>query len=167
MILILEEQVMRRGFWSLSFLTPATAVTVSTAAVAATVVIAGVVLAGCGQNPVSQPLSDGVMGTFVAKGDTFKVWITNAQARADVVAVWQGESDKSIPDGKLNAGPGILMYNEPWAWHIDQDDITMVSSAPEVCDGTPSEVEANLEEWVNEKGRFCPTGSVLIFLESL
>lgn len=148
---------MRRRFWSLSF---QTTVTVAMAAIAA------VVIAGCGQNPVTAPLTDGVMGTFVAKGDTFKVWITNSQARADVVAVWNGTSNKTIPDGKLNGGPGTLMYNEPWAWHIDQDDIAMVSSAQEVCDATPSEVEADLEEWVNEKGRFCPAGSALIFLES-
>jgi len=126
-----------------------------------------VFVAGCGQNPVTEPLSDGVLGTFVAKGDTFKVWITEAQARADVVAVWNGESNKSIPDGKLNAGPGILEYNAPWAWHIDQDDIAMVSLASEECDATPTEVEADLAEWVNEKGRLCPSGSTLIFLESL
>ncbi len=143
---------MRTRFWSLSI--PLAA-------------IAGVVISGCGQNPVSPPLSDGVMGTFVADDDTFKVWITNAQARADIVAVWNGQSDKTIPDGKLNAGPGILMYNEPWAWNIDQDDISMVASASEECDATPSEVEANLDEWVNEKGRFCPSGSQLVFLESL
>jgi hypothetical protein len=129
--------------------------------------VVGLLAAGCGQNPVSQPLSDGVMATFVAAGDTFQVWITDSQARSDVVAVFRGESNKTIPDGKLNGGPGILEYNIPWAWHIDQDDIRMVETASEVCDATPSEVEADLVEWVNNKGRFCPSGSVLLFIESL
>ena len=132
-----------------------------------TAALVGILVAGCGEDPVSEPLSDGVMATFIASNDTFKVWITNAQARADVVAVWNGTSTKTIPDGKLNGGPGILEYNVPWAWHIDQDNIQMVATAAEECDGTPSEVQADLDEWVNEKGRFCPGGSRLIFLESL
>ena len=129
--------------------------------------LVAVLVAGCGEDPVSEPLSDGVMGTFVANSDTFKVWITDDQARADVVAVWNGTGNKTIPNGKLNLGPGILAYNEPWSWHIDQDDISMVASASEECDGTPSEVEANLDEWINDKGQFCPSDSKLIFLESL
>ncbi len=129
--------------------------------------LVSIVVAGCGQDPVSPPLSDGVLGTFVAKGDTFDVWITNAQARADVVAVWNGTGTKTIPSGKLNLGPGTLAYNQPWSWNIDQDDIQMVAAAADECNGTPSEVEADLDGWINGKGRFCPGDSKLIFLESL
>lgn len=135
-------------------------------------VAAGVLISACGEDPFKPPLSDGVMATFAVTSDTtandtFKVWITNSQASADVVAAWNGQSDKRIPHGKLNLGPGTLAYNQPWAWHIDQDDVMMVSSAPEECDGTPSEVEADLDGWINSKGEFCPSGSQLIFLESL
>lgn len=105
------------------------------------------------------------MATFEVAGDTFRVWMTDQQAGSDAVAAWLGQSDKRIPNGKLNAGPGIRAYNEPWSWHLDPEDVGMVQSAADDCDGTPSEVEANLVEWVNEKGRFCPSGADLIFLE--
>ena len=124
-------------------------------------------LTGCGEDPTRPPLTDGVMGTFVAEGDTFKVWVTDQAARNELVAVWNGQSNKSIPDGTLNLGPGTLQYNDPWSWHIDQDEIEMVETAAPECDASPSEVEANLAEWINDRQRFCPSGSQLIFLESL
>jgi hypothetical protein len=134
---------------------------------AVSIMLVTLTLAACGEDPVRDPLTDGVMATFVADADTFRVWITNSQARSDVVAVWRGEGNRSVPDGRVNQGPGLLSYNEPWSWHLDQDDIRMQESASESCAGTPQEVEEDVASWITEKGRLCPPGARLIFLESL
>ena len=81
-------------------------VSVSRHSLAACAIAAFGLFAACGEDPVSDPLTDGVMATFVAQGDTFLVWITDEQARNDVVAVWNGIGNRSIPDGSLNLGPG-------------------------------------------------------------
>ena len=136
-------------------------------AIAAVFAWSTVLTSACGEDPVGAMLTDGVLATFVVEGDTFKVWITDEQARTDVIAVLNGNSNRTIPDGQINLGPGIVQYNAPWSWHLDAEEIQMVDQADAVCDGTPSEVQANLSEWIDDPGRFCPSGAELIFLESL
>ncbi len=35
----------------------------------------------------------------------------------------------------------------------------------ELCDGTPSYVEAHLDEWIEQVGRYCPWSARLVALE--
>ena len=44
--------------------------------------------------------------------------------------------------------------NLAWRWHFA--DFTLVEAAIELCDGTPTLVEENLEYWLNTVGSFCP-----------
>jgi len=126
-----------------------------------------ILFAGCGQDPVRDPLTSGVLATFRVGDDIFKVWITDEDALADVIAWWGGNMSKTIPDGKLNLGPGTVGYNQPWAWHLDQDDIVIRETAPDTCNGTPTEVNESLGEWLDDPGRYCPHDAELILLESL
>jgi hypothetical protein len=47
-------------------------------------------------------------------------------------------------------------HNLDWSWHFVPDQWDLVEVAVEVCDGTPQEVEADLDYWVDQLGRFCP-----------
>jgi hypothetical protein len=100
------------------------------------------------------PLSGGILVTFDVVGETYSIFITNPNTIEQVFAVNRGESTATIPSGKLLRG--AVVYNAPWNWHIDSEDIQMADFTIELCDGTPSQVEANLDYWVDTVQRFCP-----------
>jgi len=45
---------------------------------------------------------------------------------------------------------------------MDPADIEMAEFTIELCDGRPSIVESNLDEWIEVVGRFCPWGARLV-----
>lgn len=57
--------------------------------------------------------------------------------------------------GPIAAGRGG--HNVGWSWHLT--NVSLVEAAVEVCDGTPSMVEADLSYWLNTVKSFCPWGS--------
>ncbi|HUV52646.1 MAG TPA: hypothetical protein VMW64_06185 [Dehalococcoidia bacterium] len=108
-------------------------------------------------------LSGGILVTFDVIGETFKVFITNKDTIADIFALQCGMSQATIPSGRIIKGEAS--YNEPWNWHIDSEDIHMAEVTIELCDGTPSQVEANLDYWVETVKRFCPWNARIIKIE--
>ncbi|OGO37513.1 MAG: hypothetical protein A2147_03105 [Chloroflexi bacterium RBG_16_57_8] len=99
-------------------------------------------------------LSGGVLVVFDVVGESYSVFITNKETISEVFAVQRGESQATIPSGRLVKG--AVPYNKPWSWHVDPEDIQMAEITIELCDGTPSHVEADLDYWVNTVQRFCP-----------
>lgn len=57
-----------------------------------------------------------------------------------------------FPIGSLAPGDGG--HNAPWHWHLE--DAALTELAIELCDGTPSMVEADLSYWLGTVGQFCP-----------
>ncbi len=100
-----------------------------------------------------------IIATFDVVGEQFRVRIENPQTIEQVRALEQGQSTATIPNGKLLPGSD---GNEPWSWHLDPIDIDMAEITIELCDGTPSMVEADMEYWLNTVGRFCPWSAVLV-----
>jgi hypothetical protein len=58
-----------------------------------------------------------------------------------------------FPLGPLRRGDGG--FNAPWSWHLDPAETRMVEVAVEVCDGTPSYVEAHQADFPT----YCPWGA--------
>ena len=55
--------------------------------------------------------------------------------------------------------PAVLLranggFNLNWGWHFYR--VNLVEVAVEVCDGTPSMVQANLNYWLTTVRNFCP-----------
>jgi hypothetical protein len=46
--------------------------------------------------------------------------------------------------------------NRNWNWHFRLNEWDLVESSIEVCDGRPSDVEQNIDYWVDTVQRFCP-----------
>jgi hypothetical protein len=44
---------------------------------------------------------------------------------------------------------------------MDPTDLEMAEATIEVCSGLPSFVEANVDEWVDVVGQYCPWSAVL------
>ena len=75
-----------------------------------------------------------------------------AKARAQLALPVVGR--KQFPIGPIAAGSGGV--NLGWNWHFT--DLAFTEMAIELCDGTPSLVEADLPYWLNTVKSFCPWG---------
>lgn len=125
-------------------------------------------LAACDSDPANEDeetLQGGILATFNVEGETFKVWTTNAQTIEQILDLRHGKSLAAIPNGRLRAGAGHGAHNEPWSWHLDPEATAMAESTIEVCSGLPSFVEADLDEWVNNVGQYCPWSASLVEVE--
>jgi hypothetical protein len=81
-----------------------------------------------------------------------------------VIARVRAELEKPIEErhlhinGLVDAGTGD---NAPWSWHFEPGAWDLAEASIEVCDGTPTYVEENLDSWLDEVGRYCPWGSTV------
>jgi len=100
------------------------------------------------------PLSGGILATFQVIDEKYSIFITNKKTIEQVFAVQRGESRATIPGGRVVRGS--VPYNQPWSWHIDSEEIGMAEFTIELCDGKPSQIEANLDYWADTVRSFCP-----------
>jgi hypothetical protein len=118
--------------------------------------------------PLVEPLAtpaDGVIAIFDVHGEQFRVWTTNADTIDDLYALQAGESDANIPNGPIahgNSPEDAEPVNAPWSWHYDPEQVEMAEATIEVCDGTPSFVEANVNYFVEDVGQYCPWNAELV-----
>lgn len=118
-----------------------------------------------GSDPLDpEALDGGVLATFEVSGEEFRVWTDAPGTVAQLVALEGGESQATIPNGRLRPGPGRGDHNQPWSWHLDPDEVEMAEITVEVCDGRPSMVEEDRTYWLEQVGRFCPWGAELVEL---
>lgn len=73
-----------------------------------------------------------------------------AQARAQLLLPVANR--RQFPNGPIALGNGGVNLN--WNWHFT--DLSLVDASIELCDGSPSMVQADLNYWVNTVKRFCP-----------
>ena len=91
--------------------------------------------------------------------ETFRMQTTDP----DVATIADGllaSGETMNVDGPLLAGNGA--FNAPYSWHLDPDHITFSPVTIELCDGTPSMVEDDLDYWLNNVGAYCPWGITVI-----
>jgi hypothetical protein len=109
-------------------------------------------------------LTGGILVTFNVVGETYKVFITNKQTIDQVFALEAGTSEAKIPNAKLVRGTD---YNAPWSWHTDPQDIQMVDITAELYDGRPSDVENDLNYWLDTVKRFAPWAATIADIQDL
>jgi hypothetical protein len=119
-------------------------------------------LSAC-STPEAPELKGGVLATFDVGSERYSIFITNQQTIEQVYALSRGQSQAAIPSGRVLTGQ--VSYNKPWHWHIDSQDIAMAEATIELCDGSPSMVEQNIDYWVGTVGRFCPWSARLVSLK--
>jgi hypothetical protein len=109
-------------------------------------------------------LRGGVLATFEVGGERFRTWTTNPQTIQDLYELQQGTSTANIPNGRILRGAGRARHNAPYHWHLDPQDIAMAEATIELCDGLPSYVEENVDDYVENVGRYCPWAAKLVEL---
>jgi hypothetical protein len=105
-------------------------------------------------------LKGGVLAVFAVQEERFAIFSSNPATCEQIIALRDGRSLASIPNGRVRRGQ--VPYNPPWSWHIDPDDVAMAEVTIELCDGRPSYIEAHLDEWLNTVVRFCPWSARLV-----
>lgn len=106
------------------------------------------------------PLPDeGLYATFSVNGELFRAKLTGNMAIDRAIALWRGTSNASIPNGELVCEPSP--WNCGYGFHLEPGTIEFAEVTIEVCDGAPSFVDANCEDFVD---RYCPWGAELVQL---
>lgn len=117
--------------------------------------------------PVPRPggeLRGGVLADYAVEGETFRVWVTNPETIERLTSKARGESEAEFPSGPILPGPGAGEHNAPWEWHFDPSQVTIAESGSASCDGRPSEVQVNLDHYINVAGRYCPLRADLLVI---
>jgi hypothetical protein len=112
--------------------------------------------------PAPNPLAGGILATFDVVGEEFKVWVTAPGAIEQILDLQAGESQAGIPNGRILRGSGEAEHNAPWSWHLDPEQIDMAEFTVEVCDGTPSFVQSEVDYFVDTVGQYCPWSARLV-----
>lgn len=121
--------------------------------------LAALPLLACGGGTDSTgPDSQGVMFAFRLRNqpasEEFRAVISSPSAIATARAqlALPAASRKLFPNGPIAAGNGG--HNLSWGWHYTSVDFAELSI--ELCDGSPTLVQADLGYWLNTVKRFCP-----------
>jgi hypothetical protein len=116
------------------------------------VALAALFLCSCdGQSP-----SRAYTNFLVAVGqETFLFRSTDPETIRLATESFAGRN-RFFPLGPLRAGDGG--FNAPWSWHLDPAETRLVEAAIEVCDGTPSYVEAHRADFPT----YCPWSARIV-----
>ena len=108
--------------------------------------------------PSSSP--DGnVIVTFQVTHEQFRVELTDPVDIEIARRLLRGLEAPRIPSGVVVRGdPGV---NTGYSWHLDPDSVEFADATTEVCDGRPSDVEANAVT----ADRFCPWSAQVVAID--
>jgi len=129
------------------------------------VMLLGALLPGIGASNVlaqDDPGPAPVIVTFsTADGSTFRTELAQPDDIAAAVEALEGDGYAGIPIGTLEYGDGGV--NAPHEWHMV--DTTLEEMTIELCDGTATMVDEDLEYWVDTVGQFCPWNATVVDVE--
>ena len=119
-------------------------------------VTAVVVLMACGE---ASGLPSSALFEVDVAGETFRVRVETTEQIAQLEAR-RAAGAPGVIMGSLKAGDGG--FNQPWSWHLDPATVETPDMAIELCDGRPTHVEQDLEQWLNVVKSFCPWGATVV-----
>ncbi len=99
---------------------------------------------------------------FVHGKDTSLTYAAVTAAPALIAAV-RAELAKPLAERHLHIHGAVAKgdggHNSPWYWHFVPDRWNLVEMSMELCDGQPSDIEADVDKWVADIGSYCPWSS--------
>jgi hypothetical protein len=113
-------------------------------------------LVGC--DDTNEPGAEALF-TVEVVGQRFNVRAQGETAIAALNARFQS-AQEGVIHGRLMRGNGG--FNSPWGWHLDPASITTPDLAVELCDGTPSYVEEELDYYMASVKFYCPWGAKVV-----
>jgi hypothetical protein len=112
--------------------------------------------AGCDESATAP---EDVIYTIEVSGERFRIRVTDPLTIAD------------LEERRMSGTEGVVMgrvavgddgYNSPWTWHLVPASIEVPDVTIELCDGRPSMVEAQRDEWIADVKNFCPWGARVV-----
>jgi len=97
--------------------------------------------------------------TIDVVGQRFVIQATDASTVQQLIDNYNGKNTMHVT-GTLASGNGGFNYQ--YSWHLDPSTVRMADMSIEVCDGTPSYVEQNLDYWLNTVHSYCPWASKVV-----
>lgn len=123
-------------------------------------VLAAAACGGGGSSPAAPaPLPEGAVFRVQALDETFHVLLENPARIAEAEAVLASGQPKLVV-GRVQRGDGG--FNQPWSWHLAPASVELADLCAELFDGRPSDVEADLDYWVDTVRFFCPWSGQLV-----
>lgn len=118
--------------------------------------------AACGGSVTGTPES---VATFTIQvgSEQFAVRVTD-QSTFEHLSARMHSGTTGVILGRVAAGNGG--FNGPWSWHLVPGTIQVPDFAIELCDGTPSYLEANRDEWIRTVRTYCPWGAKVVALRA-
>lgn len=131
-----------------------------------------IALAACKKEEPESPICDLVPKAnervfeflHTTTGDTFLAWTSDANTIQQVeaqLALPQNQRGQHI-NGVILKLPENCDINQKWNWYFEPTSWTLSDLSIELCDGNPQYVEENLGEYVDNVGRYCPWGSIVL-----
>lgn len=111
------------------------------------------------QDGRSQPQSF----TIGVVGQQFTLRATDTETIQQLIDNHNGKNNFHVT-GTLVKGDGG--FNSPWSWHLDPSSVRMAEVSVELCDGTPSFVEENLDYWLDTVHTYCPWSSKVVSINN-
>jgi hypothetical protein len=106
--------------------------------------------------------------TFGIGSDTLRVFMSDPHEVREAIETYHGIGGGSgaFIGSLLDDRPSVSRYDSQWSWHLDPASIRMLTNevAIELCDGTPSMVEGDLDYWMSIE-QYCPWSAQIISLE--
>jgi hypothetical protein len=120
--------------------------------------VVAVFLSACGNDPTR---NTPVGATYVVAvgNEQFAVRVSDAATAAKLDARMQS-GNAGVVLGRVATGNGG--FNAPWSWHLVPSTIAVADVAIEVCDGTPSYLEAHRDEWIRTVRDYCPWSAKVV-----
>jgi hypothetical protein len=100
-----------------------------------------------------------VLARFDVVGEDFRVFVFNGVVVRQLLDLYYGVSNANIPIGPVGVGPGLAGHNLPWSWYLSNPEMAEVTI--ELCDGRPSDIEADVNGWIASVGSYCPWSAQL------
>lgn len=96
----------------------------------------------------------------VAGQESFRIGLVDDEQIAAAESM-RTEGRRGIVHGRVRRGDGG--FNDPYSWHLDPASVTFPDLAIEACDGRPhSDVERDVDYWVDNLMFYCPWGSRIV-----
>lgn len=120
------------------------------------ILLTWLLLAACGAETTSART-----GVFVVQvgEERFRIRLTDP-ARLDQAREHLASGRIGVVGGDLVRGDGG--FNLPYGWHLAPQSVRFPDAAAEVCDGVPSDVQSDIDYWVDNVGSFCPWGARIV-----
>lgn len=93
-------------------------------------------------------------------GERFHVAVGRESVEAELQEF--AESGDTVPVLFGDLLPGDGGFNAPYDWHLDPATVEVVDLSIELCDGTPSFVQEELDYWLESVTRYCPWGPTVV-----